>query len=224
METPRLAAVAFGRAVTKFGEATGALGYRYAGVIARGMDEGCGGVEGHGNWWGVAASGVRVGIIGWLGSDAEGIRYQADNIGVAGISDTGTGTYGSTQSGSGLRGAADTGTGTAGDTQSGTGVAGHGQERIAGSFDTETGIALKTTGRLSLLKTSGIATIPAGTRSKNITPGVDILSSSFILLTPRSDLGTRRLWVTTDATSNRFTIRLSSNIWSSVKIGWLLIG
>ena len=57
-----------------------------------------------------------------------------------------------------------------------------------------------------------------------MTPGVDIQSSSVVLLTPRGNIGSRALWYTVDATGNRFTIRLSSAVASAVDIGWLLIG
>ena len=53
-------------------------------------------------------------------------------------------------------------------------------------------------------------------------PGRD--DASFVLLTPKADIGTRRLWYTTDATANTITIRVSSAVSASLAVGWLLLG
>jgi hypothetical protein len=87
-----------------------------------------------------------------------------------------------------------------------------------------TGYALRTTGRLKADKVSGVATIVAGSTSKTITPGVNVTSGSFVLLTPKVNLGGRDLWFTTDAANNKFTIRISSKRSSGTKVAWLLLG
>jgi hypothetical protein len=69
-----------------------------------------------------------------------------------------------------------------------------------------------------------VATLTAGSTSKTITPGVDITSSSFVLLTPKVNIGSRALWFTTDATNNRFTIHMSSSRPSGTAVAWLLLG
>jgi hypothetical protein len=69
-----------------------------------------------------------------------------------------------------------------------------------------------------------VATINAGSTSKTITPGVDINTGSFVLLTPKANLGGRALWFTTDGPNERFTIHISSPRGSSTKIAWLLCG
>jgi hypothetical protein len=85
------------------------------------------------------------------------------------------------------------------------------------------GVALKTVGRTNF-STSGVASITAGSTSKTITPGVNVTSSSFVLLTPKVKLGGRDLWFTTNATGNRFTIHISSSRSSATKVAWLLLG
>ncbi|MCY7417608.1 MAG: hypothetical protein LH650_03770, partial [Chloroflexi bacterium] len=59
------------------------------------------------------------------------------------------------------------------------------------------GWALSTHGRLDI-STAGLATISAGATSKRVYGGVDVTSASFVLLTPGTDIGTRRLWWTKD--------------------------
>ena len=72
--------------------------------------------------------------------------------------------------------------------------------------------------------TSGVATITAGSTSKVVTPGVNVTSASFVLLTPKANLGGRSLWFTTNATQDKFTIRLSSSRGTATKVAWLLLG
>ena len=85
------------------------------------------------------------------------------------------------------------------------------------------GFALQTLGRLDL-STSGVATIPAGATSEVVYGGVDVTAGSFVLLTPALDIGSRRLWWTTDTVNNRFTIHLSSSRSTKTKVSWLLLG
>jgi hypothetical protein len=86
-----------------------------------------------------------------------------------------------------------------------------------------TGLALKAVGRTKL-STSGVTTITAGHASKVITPGVNVTSSSFVLLTPKANIGSRALWFTTDASGNKFTIHMSSSRSSGTLVAWLLLG
>jgi hypothetical protein len=85
------------------------------------------------------------------------------------------------------------------------------------------GPALQAVGRTKL-STSGVATITAGSTSKTITPGVNVTSSSFVLLTPKVKLSGRDLWFTTDASGNKLTIHMSSSRSSGTKVAWLLLG
>jgi hypothetical protein len=73
-------------------------------------------------------------------------------------------------------------------------------------------------------KASGVAVINAGERSVTATPGLDVTADPLVLLTPRTDLGSRRLRCTTDGTAGTFTIRVSSALAARVAMGWLLLG
>jgi hypothetical protein len=85
------------------------------------------------------------------------------------------------------------------------------------------GLALRAEGRAKF-STSALATITAGHASKVITPGVNVTSSSFVLLTPKTNIGSRALWFTTDPAGNKFTIHMSSSRSSGTKVAWLLLG
>jgi hypothetical protein len=85
------------------------------------------------------------------------------------------------------------------------------------------GVALKSAGRTKL-STSGVATIGIGSRNKSITPGVNVTSSSFVLLTPKVRLGGRDLWFTTNAADDKFTIHMSSARSTMTQVAWLLLG
>jgi hypothetical protein len=114
--------------------------------------------------------------------------------------------------------------GVYGRTMVGRGVCGQATSG-AGLYGTATtGYALRTSGRLKVEKASGVATIAAAASSVVVTPGLDVTTSSFVLLTPKADIGSRRLWYSTDSTNNRFTIRISSAVINDLKIGWLLLG
>lgn len=129
-----------------------------------------------------------------------------------------TGVYGEALQDSasrGVHGAASSGQGVRGEASNGVGVSGNAADPA--------GYAFRGSGRVRFDKVSGVATIAAGSTSVTITPGVDITGDSFVLLTPKANIGSRSLYFTTDATNNRFTIRLSSSRPSSTAVAWLLM-
>ena len=166
------------------------------------------GVEGYAN----IASGPAAGVYG-LAKSPTGVGTVGHNLAATGES---IGVRGSTSS--------PTGQGVVGLTTGGQGVRGQATNGAALYGTATTGYALRTSGRLRAEKVSGLATIGAGKTSATVTPGVDVTTTSLVLLTARTNIGTRALWVTTDATANRFTIRLSSSRTSSTQVGWLLLG
>jgi hypothetical protein len=85
------------------------------------------------------------------------------------------------------------------------------------------GLAFRSQGRAKF-STSGVASIPAGSTSKTINPGVNVTSKSFVLLTPKTNIGTRALWFSTNPSTDRFTIRMNSARSSSTRVAWLLLG
>jgi hypothetical protein len=137
----------------------------------------------------------------------------AGGIGLYGSSNTYLGVFGGSNSDAGVFGSSPIGTGVRGTSSTGIGLYGL----------SSTGFALQTTGRIKL-STSGVATINAGSTSKTVSPAVNVTNGSFVLLTPKANIGSRALWFTTDATNNRFTIRMSSARSSGTKVAWLLLG
>jgi hypothetical protein len=57
-----------------------------------------------------------------------------------------------------------------------------------------------------------------------VAPGVNVTTMSMVFLSPRSDLGSRRWWVTTDAVHDTFTIHVSSTAVAVLKLSWMLLG
>jgi len=107
------------------------------------------------------------------------------------------------------------GQGVRGATGSGVGVYGKANKN---------GYALRAYGRIKADKVSGVTTINAGLTSVTVNPGVKVTADSFVLLTPRANIGSRGLWYTTSPSAGTITIHLSSSRSSATKIGWLLLG
>lgn len=91
------------------------------------------------------------------------------------------------------------------------------------AYNQDNGLAFRAVGRAQFT-TSGVASIPAGSTSKTIDPGVNVTSASFVLLTPKTNIGSRALWFTTSTQNDRFTIRMSSARSSTTRVAWLLLG
>jgi hypothetical protein len=155
--------------------------------------------------FGQAAGGT--GVHGWAGDGTvpapatkTGVYGRADvdsnARGVSGYSAPGTGVYGATNNGAALLG-------------------------LAGS---SAGFGLKSTGRVSLSKASGVATIPNGGTSVTFAPGNDIVTGTYVLLTPQAYPGGRSFWATTDTGANTITIRASSAVGADLKVAWLALG
>jgi hypothetical protein len=88
-----------------------------------------------------------------------------------------------------------------------------------GYFTATTGTALRVVGRVEVDRASGVAMITATRSSVTVTPGLDISSSAFVLLTSKGNLGGRCLWCTADTAANTITIRVSSAITSDLVVG-----
>jgi hypothetical protein len=149
----------------------------------------------------------ETGVFGYANQDASA-------VGVLGVSNAGRGVVGTSDGGLGVRAASTTNYGLYATSSSGT----------AAWLSTTTGYALRTTGRLRLEKASGVAVIATGTSSVVVSPGLDVTGGSFVLLTPKADIGSRRLWYTTDTAANTITIRVSSAVTANLPVGWLLLG
>ena len=188
------------------------------------------GVHGEGTTNGVWGEGDEVGVRGT--SDKIGVMAQghigvsantSDGMGVSATSSSGEAVFAETWSGTAVVAHSNTGFGV--DAQSGTAVAirGHSDESVGVLASSTTGYALQTSGRLKL-GVSGVATIPAGRKVVTVSPHVDVTAASFVLLTPKANIGTRALWYTTNSTANTIGIHLGSARSSATRIAWLLLG
>jgi hypothetical protein len=205
---------------------TGVTGVSSAGIGVYGI--GVYGIAVYGN------SVAGVGVWGDSGS-GPGVWGNSPSIGVVGVSgappverpaktglygyavqDAGArGVSGESTAGHGVHGQATTGRGIHGEATTGTGV-----YAIA-----TTGTALRAEGAVRF-KTSGLATIAAGTRSVVVTPaGLDVTTSSKILALLQGDAGgsTTVQRVAVNATANTFTIYLTANAVRAVKVSWFVI-
>jgi hypothetical protein len=94
---------------------------------------------------------------------------------------------------------------------------------VYGKATKTTGVALQAAGRVKF-STSGVASIPGGATRVTVTPGVAIAPTAFVLLTPKVNLGGRDLWFTTNVTTDKLTIRISSSRSTTTPIAWMLVG
>jgi hypothetical protein len=162
--------------------------------------------------------------------DATFFAQTTISAAVVGHATTGQGMVGRSVDGTGVQGYSQTGAGLNGFGVMGLwadaealGVFARSHEGTGLRAETTSGIALSTSGRLHLEQVSGVATIAAGNTSKVVTPGTDLTAASFVLLTPRGNLGGRDLWYTVDADADTIRIRMSKSMGSALKVGWLLI-
>lgn len=157
----------------------------------------------------------------------QGEAWAPAGVGVYGSSwsatGSATGVAGRTSStgGTGVRGVAvhyqGTNYGVYGESLSRSGIG------VYGKATKTTGVALQAAGRVKF-STSGVASIPAGATRVTVTPGVAITPTAFVLLTPKVNLGGRDLWFTTNVTTDKLTIRISSARSTSTPIAWMLVG
>ncbi|HEV8516218.1 MAG TPA: hypothetical protein VGQ47_01105 [Candidatus Limnocylindrales bacterium] len=114
--------------------------------------------------------------------------------------------------------------GVMGQTTVGRGVQGQATSGIGGYFTATTGTALRAEGPVRF-KTSGLATILAGTNSVVVTPGVDLTAISKILTTLQGNPGGSTVIqrVSVDTTANTFRIYLTANSVANVKVSWFVM-
>jgi hypothetical protein len=181
----------------------------------------------------------RTGVYG-VTSGADDAPPSHGTTGVWGEASGGRGVYGHSYSGRGVVGEAMAPTGTTygvygtvvspdgravnGYAPDGTGVRGSTSGGTGGAFYASTGYAIKASGRVKFDRSSGIAVINAGQRSVKVAPGFDLGATSIVFLTPRADIGSRRLWYSVDPVANSFTIMASTAVGASISVGWLIVG
>ena len=213
---------------------TGLKGDGRVGVFASSTTDGWMGIWGRHFGAGYGVAGDSVSLIGVSGtSDATNQpairgRSQGNSTGVYGFSGSAASTLPAARAKTGVFGQAtqdSSSRGVFGISTMGNGVRGEATtgSALVGVANYPQGYAIQSSGRVRFNKVSGIATLAAGTTTKTITPGTDVTTDSFVLLTPMVDLGGRRLWFTKDTTANTVTIRISSSSTSSLSIAWLLL-
>ncbi|OGN86871.1 MAG: hypothetical protein A2X23_00595 [Chloroflexi bacterium GWC2_73_18] len=123
---------------------------------------------------------------------------------------------GRTTAGRGVNGLATSGRGVHGYASTGIGV-----YAAAGT----SGKPFHAAGRVSF-KTAGWATIAAGTKSKVVTPGVDLTPASLVLVTLMGNPGTTVYLhrVAANVTADTFTVYLTANATAATRFAWFVIG
>lgn len=127
----------------------------------------------------------------------------------------------------GVHGFADqdgTSRGVIGESPAGQGVRGETTTGAALYGTADSGYAVRGSGRLRFDRVSGVARINAGSTSVVVSPGVNVVTATFALLTPKTNIGTRSLWFTTNTTANTLTIHMSASRSSGTFVAWLLVG
>jgi hypothetical protein len=112
------------------------------------------------------------GVLGISGPNEPTVRAKTGVHGYADQDSTSRGVIGECPDGQGVRGETETGS------------------AVFGNADS--GYALRGSGRVRFDRVSGVARLAAGSTSKTITPGVDLTSNSFVLLTPKTTSGGAR--------------------------------
>jgi hypothetical protein len=119
--------------------------------------------------------------------------------------------------------------GVTGETTAGRGVNGVATTGAAGYFattDPRKGYALRAVGRVKLDKCAGVTTIVAGTKSKTVTPGIDVVATAAVVATLQGSPGgtTTVQRVSLSPTADTFTIYLTANTTADVKVAWIILG
>ena len=165
------------------------------------------------------------GVQGSSGSPT-GVKPKTGVHGVAMLDAASRGVWGESAAGYGVIGTASSGRGVHGQASTGLGVRGYATSGVGVSGEATTGYALRTTGRVRLDKSAGIATIASGTNNVLVTPGIDLTGTSAVLATLQGSAGgtTTVHRVVIDTTANQFRIYLTANATANVKVAWIVLG
>jgi hypothetical protein len=160
------------------------------------------GLQGHSGADSPPAAPAKTGVFGYAAQDSSA-------SGVFGQSTAGRGVFGQATTGQGVRGYATTGSALYGSTSS-----------------AKSGYALRTVGRVRFEKSTGIATVAAGSNHVTVTPGIDVTTSSAVVATLQGSAGGKTTVhrVSVSTTADTFTIYLTANATASVKVAWHIFG
>lgn len=104
----------------------------------------------------------------------------------------------------------------------GVGVHGYATDGVGVRAGSGSGVALRVDGRIQV-KASGVVSISLSP-SEVVYPGVKVLASSIVLLTPLQDMGGLRWWYELSPVNDYITVSLSSLPGGTRKLAWLLLG
>jgi hypothetical protein len=168
---------------------------------------------------GKSRAAAQPGAIGWSGGNSTGLQgFSNDNTANPPAPRAKTGVYGQAKQDAtsrGVLGVSGSGDGVRGEATSGA--------ALRGTASSKAGYGVRSSGRLRFEKVSGVATILANQTSVVVTPGTDVTTESFVLLTAKANIGTRSLYFSTDATNDTITIRMSSSRTTATPVAWLLL-
>ena len=159
-----------------------------------------------------SASGVE--DISVLGAESRGlspaiVATAPGGWGAIGFSGIGPAVTGVSMNGVGILGVA--GTDSAPMTGGGIAVYARGLDDVLG---------LRTSGRIWFERRSGVAVLRAGTRSVSVHLQDGVTKFTFVIVSPTSDPGARRLWATASPSSSRIVIHASSPAPSDLSVAW----
>jgi hypothetical protein len=214
------------------GESTGGsgvLGSSSLGVGVEGQSDTAAGVDGFSaSGFGIAgasnstdyaairgwSNGNHTGVFGVSGSPAIVTPAKTGVYGYAAQDANARGVTGRSTAGRGLNGQATTGRGVHGQATSGTGV----------YATATTGTALRAVGPVRF-SSAGLATIPSGSKSVTVNPGLDITGASKVLALPQTNPGgtTTIQRIARNTVANTFTIYLTANAAANTIVAWFLI-
>jgi hypothetical protein len=162
-----------------------------------------------------AANGDSTGVQGYSGPGSPPAAPTKTGVyGYAAQDANARGVTGQTTAGRGINGLATTGRGVHGQATSGTGV----------YATATTGTALRAVGPVRF-SSAGLATIPSGSKSVTVNPGLDITGSSKVLTTLQTNPGgtTTIQRIARNTVANTFTIWLTANAAANTIVAWFLI-
>jgi hypothetical protein len=213
---------------------TGVKGDGRVGVFASSTTDGWMGIWGRHFGAGYGVAGDSLSLIGVSGTSnatnqpATVGKSQGNSTGLLGFSGASNAALPTARAKTGVFGMAtqdSSARGVVGVSTNGQGVRGEasGGAALYGTVSSTGGYAIRGSGRVRFDKVSGVATIAANATSVTVTPGTDVTTESFVLLTAKANIGSRSLYFSTDTTANTITIRMSSSRTSSTPISWLLL-
>ena len=213
----------------------GVAGWGNTGPGVSGTSESVAGVQGFGGTdgpgiYGISWSTTQAGAVGQSYVNATGVIGQSNStFSDPPVAPAKTGVYGLAVQDAwsrGVTGQSASGRGVSGVATSGRGVHGFASTGVGGYFASgASGRALQAAGRVEF-STSGIGMIAAGTKSKRVTPAIDLTADSRVLVTLLGHPGGSTVLqrVAVDAAADSFIVHLTASATAVTPFAWFVIG